>query len=75
MWLKNELERKNLIIIAYLDEDESRIGKSINSIELAHPGDFNLPKTGIVLIPLAPILTTQILNKYPKLKNNTLVHS
>lgn len=68
LWLTSEIQRRGLKIAAYLDEDEGRVGNNINYVEIKHPRDFNLPKSGVVLIPLAPILVTEIIRKYPKFK-------
>lgn len=70
IWLTSELQKRDLSVAAYLDEDESRVGKRINSVEIMHPRDFNSSKLGVVLMPLAPILATEILLKYPKIRAN-----
>ena len=70
LWLTSEIEQKGFKVSAYLDEDEGRVGNNINSIKIAHPKDFNLLEQAIVLIPLAPILAAEILQRYPKLKPN-----
>jgi 2-polyprenyl-3-methyl-5-hydroxy-6-metoxy-1,4-benzoquinol methylase len=70
LWLTSVIEQKGFKVSAYLDEDESRVGNNINSIKIMHPKDFNLLEQVIVLIPLAPILAAEILQKYPKLKPN-----
>lgn len=70
LWLTSEIQRRGLKISAYLDEDEGRVGNNINYVEIKHPRDFNLPKSGVVLIPLAPILVTEIFRKYPKFKES-----
>jgi hypothetical protein len=68
LWLTTEIQKRGLKVAAYLDEDESRVGAYINYVEIKHPRYFNLPKKGVVLIPLAPILVTEIFRKYPKFK-------
>jgi len=68
LWLTTEIQRRGLKVAAYLDEDESRVGNNINYVEIKHPRNFNLPKSGVVLIPLAPILVTEVFRKYPKFK-------
>jgi hypothetical protein len=68
LWLTSEIQKRGLKIAAYLDEDQGRVGNNINCVEIKHPRDFNLPKSGVLLIPLAPILVTEIFRKYPKFK-------
>jgi 2-polyprenyl-3-methyl-5-hydroxy-6-metoxy-1,4-benzoquinol methylase len=70
LWLTSVVEQKGFKVSAYLDEDEGRVGNNINSVKIMHPKDFNLFEQAIVLIPLAPILAAEILQKYPKLKPN-----
>jgi hypothetical protein len=70
LWLTSVVEQKGFKVSAYLDEDENRVGNNINSAKIMHPKDFNLLEQAIVLIPLAPILAAEILQKYPKLKPN-----
>jgi len=70
LWLTSVIEQKGFKVSAYLDEDENRVGNNINSAKIMHPQDFNLLEQAIVLIPLAPILAAEILQKYPKLKPN-----
>lgn len=70
LWLTSEIQKRGLKVAAYLDEDVSRVGNDINYTKIKHPRDFNLPKSAVVLIPLAPILVTEILRKYPKFKES-----